>query len=348
MLSPLLFYFWCAFSYSAAGQQQNTANSTAEQILGWQDNPSQRGTLNIVESCLFVIVACTWTVQHLNLPSPDDDAYIVLRRKVKWALFTALFPEFILVHAILEHVMAADALKQIKKLSKQQRDRQRWTLTHVYFVNMGGLRIDTERPVTFFPESTLVNAYQLVALINCNAIHALPKVRLEDIEDRSKTDPFSKGISLIQVVSLVLALITRSIRRLPVSQLEILTVAFAACTITTYVFCWSKPQDVHTPLRIALGPTESERFLAVRDECDLDSLHPERMVKYLLHPRRDWRYSYSIHNGWGRIPNDSFRWSESIVQPLDLITALSAVSTTISQIVLFFQLSLKRISDKET
>lgn len=41
-------------------------NTTA----GWQPNPDRRGTLGIVESCLFTVFACTWSFQHLNVPGP--------------------------------------------------------------------------------------------------------------------------------------------------------------------------------------------------------------------------------------------------------------------------------------
>jgi hypothetical protein len=36
-------------------------------------SPNTRGTLDILWSCVFTIIACTWTIQHLNIPEQRDD-----------------------------------------------------------------------------------------------------------------------------------------------------------------------------------------------------------------------------------------------------------------------------------
>jgi hypothetical protein len=70
--------------------------------MGRVGNPSHRGTLNILESCLFTIVLCTWSVLHLNVPALDDGSVTKLLQKVKWMLITIVFPEFILALALLQ------------------------------------------------------------------------------------------------------------------------------------------------------------------------------------------------------------------------------------------------------
>lgn len=37
--------------------------AAGEAVVGWQANPGRRGTLTIIENCLFTIIACTWSVQ---------------------------------------------------------------------------------------------------------------------------------------------------------------------------------------------------------------------------------------------------------------------------------------------
>lgn len=71
--------------------------------------------MKMVESCWFIIIACTWSVQHLNIPAAEDSPRTILLRKAKWASVTLLFPESMLTHAILVRQMAVQSLREIKK-----------------------------------------------------------------------------------------------------------------------------------------------------------------------------------------------------------------------------------------
>lgn len=82
--------------------QPNTSMSQTEETVGWVGNPRQRGTLMLLIECLTTIFACTWTVLHLNLPSPKDTAIIRVIRKIKWMAVTIIFPEFIFAKAVCE------------------------------------------------------------------------------------------------------------------------------------------------------------------------------------------------------------------------------------------------------
>ncbi len=52
--------------------------------------PDFRGTLGTLWRCLFTILACTWTIQHLNIPEQRDrsvektDGYRALASYVRW------------------------------------------------------------------------------------------------------------------------------------------------------------------------------------------------------------------------------------------------------------------------
>lgn len=78
----------------------------------------------------------------------------------------------------------------------------------------------------------------------------LPFVDERDIQDRNKTSGFAKFFSLVQGGWLVAQCIGRGVQHLPVSQLEIATVAFVACTFLASGFWWNKPLDVRmtTPI----------------------------------------------------------------------------------------------------
>src|SRR6202012_4412450 len=69
--------------------------------------PNSRGTLEILWSSLFIILACTWTVQHLNVPEQRNDRnpgrvgnlkwnLKQFFQSVKWTLVTIIAPEVVL------------------------------------------------------------------------------------------------------------------------------------------------------------------------------------------------------------------------------------------------------------
>ncbi len=81
--------------------------------VGWQSSPGRRGTLDIIISCMTTIFACTWSIQHLNVPGRNDTSWTNLARGAKWMAITILLPEFTLAHAVFELDMAIKAKKKV-------------------------------------------------------------------------------------------------------------------------------------------------------------------------------------------------------------------------------------------
>lgn len=108
----------------AAVQAQNSTVNDAHVNVGWQDGPNQRGTSTVVWSSLSTVIACTWTILHLNLPHHSDSVWIKIGRKTKWMLITILFPEFVFSKAICELQMAVDDLQAMKN----KEDVIKWTV----------------------------------------------------------------------------------------------------------------------------------------------------------------------------------------------------------------------------
>jgi hypothetical protein len=267
--------------------------------------------MNIIESCLFVIIACTWTVQHLNLPILNEKPWQIRFRKVLWASITLLFPEFILAHSILERHLAVQSLEAVGKLPHESRPSS-WTLTHSYYANMGGI-LDSEC-------SLPMNVEQLIALLTSRVIDQLPDIPLAEITDRSKSDIFSKILTLNQITWLAVGLLVRAIRHYAVSQLEILTLAFAASTLLTYLFCWDKPQDVMTA---KVAQISDKNKLPELMGGELKTLQADRIVTHLLHPNQDWKKDLPLLK---RVPNDNFKLSNSVLQPVGVVLAVITVS----------------------
>ncbi|KAJ8125739.1 hypothetical protein O1611_g7899 [Lasiodiplodia mahajangana] len=241
--------------------------------VGWQTSPNRRGTLMIIQDCLFTIVACTWSIQHPNVPKLDEGWLPALLQKCKWTVFTLFFPEFLMAHAILEFVMAVEDMKLLDErrlldekspwffryiqkppagsrdveTGAEQGQNAHWSLTHCYVANMGGFYInanDRHHPLTSR------NFAQHWERIN------IPCLSEDDLKDKSKTDYFTKALAVIQITQLLLSIISRAVEHLAISQLETLTLAFAICGVLTYICSWYKPQDVKRPIQVSLRDGE--------------------------------------------------------------------------------------------
>jgi hypothetical protein len=103
--------------------------------------PDSRSTLEILWSSLFTIIACTWTVQHLNVPEQRESCKTGWRRtfgwnarklynKAKWMAITIIAPEVVIGIAFENFVAARAILPDLSALALE--DGVPWTLTHSY------------------------------------------------------------------------------------------------------------------------------------------------------------------------------------------------------------------------
>jgi hypothetical protein len=117
-------------------------------------SPNTRGTLDILWSCFFTIVACTWTIQHLNVPEQRGlrdpgllgDAKWLARgiwTNAKWMLATMIAPEYILGKALAD--LQAAHLSAVHMRPFASRDGVEWGLTQAFLANMGGFVLVQKR-----------------------------------------------------------------------------------------------------------------------------------------------------------------------------------------------------------
>lgn len=88
---------------------------------------------------------------------------------------------------------------------------------------------------------------------------AIREVEYKEIIDRSKGDEITKGFAMLQTVWFMVQCIARRAQRLPLTELEVVTLAFGFINIIIYIIWWDKPQDVRHPIRIGPPPTKSSR-----------------------------------------------------------------------------------------
>jgi len=75
-----------------------------------------------------------------------------------------------------------------------------------------------------------------------------------EIQDKSKSDSLAKALALIQTLWFVIQCIARSIERLPVTELEIVTLGYGAFSFCMFIAWWNKPRNVACPIRVSQQP----------------------------------------------------------------------------------------------
>ncbi|KAI0059778.1 hypothetical protein BV25DRAFT_1918173 [Artomyces pyxidatus] len=74
----------------------------------------------------------------------------------------------------------------------------------------------------------------------------------EEIRGWSQSDALSKALAVVQALWFVVQAIARCIEGLPITQLEIMTLAYTTITVAMYVAWWDKPQNIGGPVRVAV------------------------------------------------------------------------------------------------
>jgi len=81
----------------------------------------------------------------------------------------------------------------------------------------------------------------------------------EEIKDRSKRDWLAKTIVLIQTLWFVMQCIARGIESLPMTKLEIVTLAYTVSSLGMLIAWWDKPYHVDHPIRVFHRPETVEK-----------------------------------------------------------------------------------------
>ncbi|KIK36809.1 hypothetical protein CY34DRAFT_810969 [Suillus luteus UH-Slu-Lm8-n1] len=115
--------------------------------------------------------------------------------------------------------------------------RTGWTLTHGFFVWMGGfvLYVNGGSQATLTPD-------EFARFVREGYVE-MPVITEADIEDRSKSDGLYGCFAILQL----LWFIARTAQGLPVTLLEIDTLGVVALACIAYAFWWKKPKDIRRP-----------------------------------------------------------------------------------------------------
>ena len=118
----------------------DTPNCTSpDKSVNFVESAEGRGTLDILWSSIFTVVACTWTILHLNVPEQRDgrdpgwkgDLKWGLRgvwAKLKWMVITTLAPEAIVCLSASNLAHSKSELSKLMEFAAL--DGVPWSLTH--------------------------------------------------------------------------------------------------------------------------------------------------------------------------------------------------------------------------
>ncbi|KAG1732791.1 hypothetical protein EDB19DRAFT_2026903 [Suillus lakei] len=232
-------------------------NDTCIHTLDASESPScnTRTLWSILLSCGSTLFACTWTAIHPNITGIDDGVIAITFRRLYLMVIALIAPEIMTAWAGWQFLRARQAAKDFDDAFGAQHaqshgDRQAisqsklavkligdipnssrsssagWTMTHGYFALMGGFMLYVDG--------------------RAGSVD-MPVITEAEIKDRSKGDGLSKCVAVLQLVWFVIQLIARYAQKLPVTLLEIDTLAIAALTCIAYGLWWKKPKDIGRP-----------------------------------------------------------------------------------------------------
>ncbi|KAF8626698.1 hypothetical protein AX17_006503 [Amanita inopinata Kibby_2008] len=149
-----------------------------------------------------------------------------------------LAPEYIILIAFDEWLSGSNTLKRITALYPDTS----WTETHAQFAIMGGFKL-------VHPDGHKEHLYKedFFRQVQQGNIQ-LPTITKEEIQDRSNGDAIAKTIVVIQITWFVVQAIHRASQGLPVTELELTTLAHTSLNIFIYWCWWNKPLAILFPV----------------------------------------------------------------------------------------------------
>jgi hypothetical protein len=268
--------------------QPSFAQTKAPALEGWHANDDTRSSWDILWTCLSTILACTWTALHMSVPKRNASGSQIFTKKVVYWIGSILFPELVLLNqASVEYRQARLTLAHFKSAQEAINNRRErdlsseppemttetdtnpshlmdWTLTHGFCVNMRGLDLRSKDDKIYKVRSIHVEGLVKAGIIKSSQFTE------QAIKDRAKADSFAKAITLLQIIWVTTNVIARPAYSLPITPIEISTLAFVFCAFVSYALWWHKPKDMVTPIVIDLPYNHNSEEMAPQLRSLLD------------------------------------------------------------------------------
>ena len=242
--SPVLIYaFFVQQSFTAPATSHSTTVQVDQttQYVKYVGDPNGRGTLSLIISCVLTLTLCVWSALHLNLPSNSQTTLASLVTQCRWIITGVYAPELVVFTAWRQWSSAkllSSLVDEQGQLGKQphnswdegnifpDRLSYEWTMTHSFFASTGGFAFENpDDEAQYLPKSCerlTLTARGVALLASCGH---LPNVSEAEITDKSKANNVAKALVIIQASWMLLQVVGRLLAALPVTLLEVNTIA---------------------------------------------------------------------------------------------------------------------------
>ncbi|KAF8644618.1 hypothetical protein AX16_008368 [Volvariella volvacea WC 439] len=218
----------------------NTIVSAAE---GTCDPRRFRTLWDIAYNCISTIAICTFFAIHHNIPDQNASTTGKVWQKVKTTLYAILAPEAVILWAMRQRFVASRIAEQYKG--------QGWTQAHGFFMQMGGFIFHDGQEyhvVTISPSGDIRVGDEDINMVNNKEVSWMPMIEEAEIQDKGNSDVIGKVVVIVQTSWFVLHCFARSALHLAITGLELVTLAFAALNIITYILWLNKPLNAQYPI----------------------------------------------------------------------------------------------------
>ena len=215
---------------------------------GWTWSPNRRGSLDIIWSCLFTVFISCWTAIHPNIPPPNSQRWHRFLDRIIYLLLAALGPELILAVAIRDYL---DAKACAKRLRPDFGDGSKgWSIVHGFYICMGGFHVRYRKGHNAEVTDGWLSAVDVEDHVKRGMLKLEEAISQEEIMDKGKADWLVKCMLGFQVLWLSTQCVARAIQHLPITPLEISTLACVPFVLLALWFWWDKPYNIDVPTLI--------------------------------------------------------------------------------------------------
>lgn len=238
-------------------------------VHGWVSIDCGRGTSDILWSCLATILLCVWTVIHLPVPyyrgaPPLSLRQRVVRSGIGTALISVITPEFLAITAVGELMTSWRGKAELKRLTQTE-----WTLTHQFFLDMGGICLKSPSGTFQIGTAQVIKAKgnfrndSKQATDHADWTLELENLTEDQIKDLAKSDTLTKLIACGQALWLVTQVVSRLCQHHAVTLLEVSTCAYVSCALISYAAWWKKPQACISPIIVTCSDETISKIVSV-------------------------------------------------------------------------------------
>ncbi|KLO14051.1 hypothetical protein SCHPADRAFT_967020 [Schizopora paradoxa] len=247
-------------------------SSSPDQAV-WVADSSCRGTFSIALMCLSTTLICIWSSVHRDIPLQRTSTFRSLLRDTPLVLVALFAPELLFYFALNQFLAARNLVRQ-----------HSFTLKHGFYATMGGFAfrqsVGKDGCWCSQPLKLTVDGVKFVVQHEPDLIPDLP---ITSIADRSKSNSLGKALLVVQVAWFCLNCASRLAERIPLSLLEVSTLAHGLFTLSSCAMWWSKPLTIDEPTWISLGDNRAKELLALLQILSNDDDEEQMTIPYGRH-----------------------------------------------------------------